>query len=177
MKKFPGVLEVPVITIWSKEVPLKIQCFLWLVFLGRILTLDVLQGRGFQFPNRCALCGQYEELASHIFIHCSFVKPIWSKISSRLSIFGPLPSSVADLIGGWKGLNCRGPYALMKKVVLHSFLWHVWLERNEVIFKEVVASNSRVWFRLVFSCASWLRVFVLISQHEFELWMRQLTAT
>ncbi|CAN1336360.1 hypothetical protein LINPERPRIM_LOCUS37107 [Linum perenne] len=173
-EKFPGMDEVPSSTIWSKVVPLKIQGFMWLCFLGRISTLDVLKARGFQLPNRCSLCLRHEESVSHIFLHCSFVSPIWSRISSRLSIFGPMPATVADWISGWKGLNCDRPLRL---VVLHSFLWHVWLERNDVIFRDVLASASRVFFRSIVSCLGWLRVHAIIAQHDFECWMRQLTTT
>ncbi|CAN1800883.1 hypothetical protein LINPERHAP1_LOCUS22727 [Linum perenne] len=78
---------------------------------------------------------------------------------------------------GWKGMNCSAPFIQMNKVVLHSFFWHVWLERNDIIFREAKASASRVLFRTLASCVSWLKVFALISQHNFELWLRQLTAT
>ncbi|CAN1233575.1 hypothetical protein LINPERPRIM_LOCUS3948 [Linum perenne] len=130
--KFPGRCGVPVETIWSKEVPTKVQGILWLVFHGRILTLDVLKKRGFQMANRCSLCGSQEESVSHLFINCNFVYPIWSKISSRLSLSEPSPREAVDFITGWKGLNCGTPFELMSRVVLHSFVWHVWLERNEL---------------------------------------------
>ncbi|CAN1355803.1 Putative ribonuclease H protein At1g65750 [Linum perenne] len=176
-QKFHGVCDVPFDTIWSKVVPSKVQCFMWLSYHGSILTVDVLKARGFQLPNRCALCLSHEESVSHLFLHCPFVSPVWGKISSRLSIFGPMPAKIADLIAGWKGLNCGELFRPMMRVVLHSFLWHVWLERNDVIFRDSTASASRVFGRTLVSCCMWLRVHAVISQHDFELWMRQLTAT
>ncbi|CAN1851678.1 Putative ribonuclease H protein At1g65750 [Linum perenne] len=176
-QKFPGVRDFPVDTVWSKVVPLKIQCFGWLAYHGRISTLDVLQSRGFQFPNWCSLCMRHGESVSHIFILCPFVAPIWSRISSRLSIFGPLPDKLSEWIEGWKGMNCGEAFKSMHRVVLHSFIWHIWLERNDVIFRDSVASAPRVFFRTLISCFRWLRVHAVISQHDFELWMRQLLAT
>ncbi|CAN1217919.1 Putative ribonuclease H protein At1g65750 [Linum perenne] len=175
--KFPGMGFFPFDTIWRKEVPTKIQCFLWCCFHGRILTLDNLRIRGFTLPNWCALCQKQEESIDHLFIHCSFVSGIWGKVSSRLSISGPLPGGVQDLIKGWKWLNCGTPFESMHKVLLHSLCWFVWLERNEVIFRDVRPSSARVVYRLLSSCLSWLRVFAVISQHDFEIWMRQLTST
>ncbi|CAN1254304.1 hypothetical protein LINPERPRIM_LOCUS8604 [Linum perenne] len=175
--KFPGLVNFPVNNIWSKVVPVKVQGFVWLVFHGRILTLDVLQSRGFSLPNRCSLCSKHEESVSHLFLHCPFVYPIWSKVSSRLSICGPLPLEVSDLIAGWKGLNCDERLKPISTVILHSFLWHVWLERNDMIFRDKVGSASRVYYRTIISGLGWLRVHASISQHDFELWMRQLTAT
>ncbi|CAN1838944.1 Putative ribonuclease H protein At1g65750 [Linum perenne] len=175
-QKFEGAADFPVDTIWSKVVPTKVQGFLWLSFHGRIATIDVLRSRGFHFPNRCSLCRQDEESVSHIFIHCPFVSPIWSKISSRLSIFGPLPDKLADLVAGWKRMNCDNSFESMHRVVLHSFVWHVWLERNDVIFRDSVASASRVFYRSVVSSCCWLKTHAIISQHDFELWLRILTA-
>ncbi|CAN0925974.1 Putative ribonuclease H protein At1g65750, partial [Linum grandiflorum] len=40
---FPGLEEFSLRAIWKKEVPTKIQGFLWLVYHGKILTLDNLQ--------------------------------------------------------------------------------------------------------------------------------------
>ncbi|CAN1759555.1 hypothetical protein LINPERHAP1_LOCUS7181 [Linum perenne] len=175
--KFPGVDDFPVDIIWNKVVPVKIQCFLWLCYHNRISTLDVLQSRGFSLPNRCVMCGIDEESSGHLFIHCTFVAPIWSKISSRLSFFGPYPSKVSDLIASWKGLNCLSTFAIIKGVVLHSLCWHIWLERNDVIFRDSSPSESRVFFRTVGSCCAWIKALGRISQIEFEMWMRQLTAT
>ncbi|CAN1345508.1 Putative ribonuclease H protein At1g65750 [Linum perenne] len=176
-EKFLGVHEFPFDMIWSKVVPTKIQCFMWLSYHGRISTIDMLQSRGFQFPNRCSLCSLHEESVSHIFLHCPFVVPIWSRIRSRLSIYGPFPATIADLIEGWKGLNCDESFKAIKGVWLHSFLWHVWLERNDVIFRDAVASTTRVFCRSWVASCMWLKVHAVISQHDFELWMRQLTAT
>ncbi|CAN1314319.1 Putative ribonuclease H protein At1g65750 [Linum perenne] len=175
--KFPGSAAFPYGAIWIGVVPVKIQCFLWLCYHNRISTLDVLQTRGFSFPNWCVLCRCGEESVSHLFIHCPFVTPIWGKISSRLSIFGPLPSQVSELILGWKGLNCHPSFSALKKVVLHSFCWHVWLERNDAVFRDSTISATRVFYRMVVSCCAWLKVHARISQHDFEIWMRQLTAT
>ncbi|RVW68175.1 putative apyrase 4 [Vitis vinifera] len=38
---------------------------------GKILTLDRLQKRGWQLPNRCFLCASEVENVNHILIHCS----------------------------------------------------------------------------------------------------------
>ncbi|RVW52500.1 putative serine/threonine protein kinase IREH1 [Vitis vinifera] len=63
---------------------------------GKILTLDKLQRRGWQLPNRCYLCGCEEENANHILLHCTVVKTIWE---ITLAIFGVqwvFPESVIE---------------------------------------------------------------------------------
>ncbi|CAN1258072.1 hypothetical protein LINPERPRIM_LOCUS9783 [Linum perenne] len=89
-----------------------------------------------QIPNRCCLCCCQEESIDHMFLHCQFSRSVWGLLSSRLSITGPLPSTVGALISGWKGMNCHAPFEPCHKVLLHSFFWHIWLERNAITFRD-----------------------------------------
>ncbi|RVX14343.1 Pyruvate kinase isozyme G, chloroplastic [Vitis vinifera] len=82
--------------IWMDRVPTKVSFFAWEAAWGKILTLDKLQRRGWQLPNRCYLCGCEEENANHILLHCTVVKTIWE---ITLVIFGVqwvFPESVIE---------------------------------------------------------------------------------
>ena len=52
--------------IWVENVPSKLAFFAWEATWGRVLTIDRLQKRGWQIPNRCYLCGSDEENVNHI---------------------------------------------------------------------------------------------------------------
>ncbi|CAN1347851.1 hypothetical protein LINPERPRIM_LOCUS41261 [Linum perenne] len=78
----------------------------------------------------------------------------------------------SDLISGWKRLNCQDLCKPLGQVVFHSFLWHVWLERNDVIFRDVKASGFWVFFCCLLASVSRLKVHAVISQHDFKIWMR-----
>ncbi|RVW26393.1 putative ribonuclease H protein [Vitis vinifera] len=58
--------EFPHSNVWVDRVPTKIAFFAWEAAWGKVLTLDRLQRRGWQFPNRCFLCGCEEETINHI---------------------------------------------------------------------------------------------------------------
>ncbi|RVX02247.1 putative ribonuclease H protein [Vitis vinifera] len=64
-------------SIWVTRVPTKVCFFAWEATWGRVLTLDRLQRRGLQLPNRCFLCGCEEESVNHILIHCTVVRVLW----------------------------------------------------------------------------------------------------
>ena len=49
-----------------------------------MLTLDQLKKRGRSLANRCFLCGEGEETADHLLIHCSKAKILWDLL---LAIF------------------------------------------------------------------------------------------
>ena len=60
--------------IWVVRVPTKVVFFAWEATWGKVLTLNRLQKRGWQFPNRCYLCGCEEETVNHILLHCKVVR-------------------------------------------------------------------------------------------------------
>ena len=60
--------------IWVVRVPTKVVFFAWEAMWGKVLTLDRLQKRGWQLPNRCYLCSCEEETVNHILLHCRVVR-------------------------------------------------------------------------------------------------------
>ena len=103
------------------------------------MTSDNLKRKGWEWPSRCSLCNHAEETTKHLFISCDFTKEVW-----RIMI-GPiadnLPTLVMELISNWNSLS---PLNLSKKSLLkHTWMWtpkflcwKIWLERNNIIFKE-----------------------------------------
>ena len=70
----PGpVAHFPVKGIWVPNAPSKSAFYAWEAAWGKGLTLDKFQRREWQFPNRCYLCGQVEEIVNHL-----LVLPLWS---------------------------------------------------------------------------------------------------
>ncbi|RVW65253.1 hypothetical protein CK203_049601 [Vitis vinifera] len=89
--------------IWVENVPSKLAFFAWEATWGRILTIDRLQKRGWQIPNRCYLCGSDEENANHLLIHCTVASVLWGMV---LSLFGAqwvFLETVKEVIISWKG--------------------------------------------------------------------------
>ncbi|RVW66409.1 hypothetical protein CK203_066328 [Vitis vinifera] len=70
----PNDIVFPSRCIWVDSVPTKVAFYAWEATWGRVLTLDRLQKRGWQFPNCCFLCGCEEETVNHILIHCIVVR-------------------------------------------------------------------------------------------------------
>ncbi|WKA05140.1 hypothetical protein VitviT2T_023123 [Vitis vinifera] len=84
----PNDIGFPSRSIWVDSVPTKVAFYAWEATWGRVLTLDRLQKRGWQFPNCCFLCGCEEETVNHILIHCIVVRVLWDIVlglSAQLS--------------------------------------------------------------------------------------------
>ncbi|RVX18958.1 Transposon TX1 uncharacterized 149 kDa protein [Vitis vinifera] len=95
----PNVISFPKKGIWVDKVPTKVAFFAWEASWEKVLTLDKLQRRGWQFPNRCFLCGCEEENVNHILLHCTVVRALWEIV---LALFGAnwvFPEKIKDMLG------------------------------------------------------------------------------
>ncbi|CAN0858198.1 hypothetical protein LINGRAHAP2_LOCUS7121, partial [Linum grandiflorum] len=119
---FPGLVDFPYQCIWRKEVPTKIQGFMWLVFHNRILTMENLQRR----------CSQ----------------KVWNMFSSILSISSLMHHFMKDVITGWKSMNCSDEFKDVRSVLLHAFCWHVSLERNNRVIRDVERFELQLAYRI-----------------------------
>ncbi|RVX17177.1 hypothetical protein CK203_003109 [Vitis vinifera] len=99
----PIVAEFPNNNIWVDRVPTKLAFFAWEAAWGKVLTLDRLQRRGWQFPNCCFLCGCEEETINHILIHCTVVKVFWDIILRLFGVQWAFPESIKEVLSSWKG--------------------------------------------------------------------------
>ena len=88
----------PAKSIWVPSTPSKVAFFVWEEAWGKVLTLDKLQRRGWQFPNICYLCACVEESIHHILLHCLVVRPLWEIILSLVGISWVFPKEVKDLL-------------------------------------------------------------------------------
>lgn len=83
---------------WCSCCPRKIHVFNWLVWKNKVLSLDNLEKHQCnKLPMAtCVLCHCGVETMDHLFIHCSFVRPIWDYFSILLRI-PDLPNSMLNL--------------------------------------------------------------------------------
>jgi ribonuclease HI len=118
---------------------MKLKLFAWLLIENKLLMWEKLQARGWEGPNRCILCKSASESTLHVFFHCSFIRAIWSNLSSALKIISPWSgSSIQDCFCTWFKDN-----NIHKMLPVH-LCWRVWKARNEAIFQERTPSIKRI---------------------------------
>ncbi|CAN1778943.1 Putative ribonuclease H protein At1g65750 [Linum perenne] len=169
---FPSTDFPPANLVWPTHAPSKVQFFCWLTLRNRIATTDNLQRRGFALPNRCALCEKDSESVDHIFVHCPFASQVWFRLSSTLSIHGPLPSSFKGLFLMWKDMNCVSRFSDARNILLHGFIWHLWLERNDRIFRDSHHSVQQTFIRIWLAIARWMHAFGKFGDDKQKDWIR-----
>ncbi|RVW67586.1 hypothetical protein CK203_063027, partial [Vitis vinifera] len=89
--------------IWVDSVPTKVAFYAWEATWGRVLTLDRLQKRGWQFPNCCFLCGCEEETVNHILIHCIVVRVMWDIVLGLSDVQWVFPETAKEVLTSWRG--------------------------------------------------------------------------
>ena len=100
-----------------------------------ILTLDRLQKRGWQLPNRCFLCACEEENVNHILIHCTVARVLWDLVLGLFGVQWAFPKTVKKVLFSW-----GGAFVGKKKKKLWNFIplfifWTVWKEMNRLAFR------------------------------------------
>ncbi|CAN1275418.1 Putative ribonuclease H protein At1g65750 [Linum perenne] len=170
--KFRGTIDFPFEIIWQPAIPSKIACHLWKVFFNKIATTDNLQRKGFVLVNRCVLCGSDMETVDHLFLNCDFALDVWTRISSILSIHGPHSSSMTGFIQRWKGLNCLTSYSPAMRVILHTFVWFIWKERNDRIFRDVTTSAFRTTVKIWLLAGDWIFAEKRSLAFDLDAWRR-----
>ena len=123
---------------WCGLASLRVEVFCWLVVAGKVSTVDVLRRKGLTLENindRCSLCGREDETINHLFLHCDFAAFIWKHFLKVCGISWCLPSSLVDIVEGWRLGPFSGCGLLMWKCIPFAILWSIWKERNDRIFK------------------------------------------
>nr|KAJ0215512.1 hypothetical protein LSAT_V11C300129520 [Lactuca sativa] len=85
---------------WLKEVPLKVNCFIWRAKMGRIPVAVELARRGVVLENlTCPMCNEYEEDSNHVLVDCSYARSVCEGVSRWCDIqLGPI-HTVKDVLG------------------------------------------------------------------------------
>ena len=126
------------------------------------MTLDRLQKRGWQLPNRCFLCACEEENVNHILIHCTVARVLWELVLGLFGVQWAFPETVKEVLFSW-----RGSFVGKKRKKLWNFIplfifWTVWKERNRLAFRggggELVI--QRIKYSFVCNIWGWAKLYM-----------------
>ncbi|KAI3509571.1 hypothetical protein L1887_24947 [Cichorium endivia] len=129
-------LSLPSIT-WCKEVPIKVNCFIWRASQNKIPSLTALRTRGIEIDStRCGVCINGVECSDHILVTCPFASLIREKIFKWCGINHQTFSSVDELLGfaaNWSQ-NIQRKKRFIS--ICYGLLWSLWKFRNNRAFSK-----------------------------------------
>ncbi|KAF7830619.1 Trimethylguanosine synthase [Senna tora] len=120
----------PIKWVWRTSCHSRLKFFLWSCVSNALPCRSILNRRGINVPPHCPTCGHHEETISHIFMECPNSKLIWQHLNTTPTTTDFLP---------WLKQNalCDSSSSLNTPLGTNFIycLWHIWLSRNQLIFK------------------------------------------
>ena len=150
----------PYKSIWVARVPTKVAFFAWEASWGKVLTLDSLQRRGFQLPNRCFLCECEEESVNHILIYCTVVKALWDIVFGLVDVKWVFPGTVKEVLASWRGSFVGKKRKKIWDAIPLCIFWTVWKERNRLAFRGGILNVQKLKNSFVCNLWSWAKLYV-----------------
>ncbi|CAH1436949.1 unnamed protein product [Lactuca virosa] len=134
--------NIPIIK-WSKEVLIKVNCFLWRAIQQRIASMTGLRARGIETQTTmCGACINGEEDADHILVRYPFAKDVRDKIFNWCGIQNQSFNSIGELLrfaANWG----RSPKMKARfHTICYGLIWNLWKYRNDRMFNQVFISPS-----------------------------------
>ena len=147
--------------IWKSKAPPRCKFFMWLAVHGRCLTADNLERRNWPSNGTCTLCSSVPETCSHLFVHCDFIRQVWTRFRDWTGADFIIPKVNFSSMEDWWLKAREGIPKPMKKnfdtivILLH---WRIWKERNARIFDNVATSADRVRDLVIQDIHTWRAV-------------------
>ena len=118
---------------WSRLLPRKIGCFLWLVLKNKVLTWDNIKKKGKIGPGICSLCYTNEETVHHLFSRCLIWKSILDLLCDQLQFYiPPEVDTIEEFMDHWASIFPRSSALFY---LPHHTIWAIWKARDMVIFE------------------------------------------
>ncbi|XP_024640724.1 uncharacterized protein [Medicago truncatula] len=149
------------ISLWHKEVPLKVVLFAWRLLRDRLPTKDNLHRRhvlGVDDQYCVGGCGLVET-SNHLFLHCNIFGSVWNYIFQWIGIATVMPF---DVTGLFKQFTLLGGFSKSRQSILQviwfATLWEIWKERNNRFFNSKDSPIIEVVDRIKLLTFKWLKV-------------------
>lgn len=96
------------------------------------------------------LCNAAMETEDHLFLDCIFSTGIWKGLILKLGLVRNLqPSWDEEIIWCVQNFSGSDCISLVKRLVLNGFIYHIWQERNQRVFKATSNSQDQVSLLMV----------------------------
>ncbi|GJT62657.1 RNA-directed DNA polymerase, eukaryota, reverse transcriptase zinc-binding domain protein [Tanacetum coccineum] len=144
-------------TRWLKEMPTKVNIFLWRMLLNKLPTRMNLMNRGITMQsNQCGICDTWDETVNHLMLHCDLDRDVWALIGRWWTLDFLSVLSIRDLMS-W--VDDTRPHILAKKVlhvVVGTTTWSIWNFRNQNVFQEEKPKKALLFDSIVSTSFFWL---------------------
>ncbi|XP_074321133.1 uncharacterized protein LOC141657712 [Silene latifolia] len=114
-------------SVWNRFNIPRHSFILWLIYQGRLLTLDRLIKMGITQQSSCFLCGTHDETHSHLFHDCCYTKRCFTQLSLWLNVQFSGHVTAASVL---KMKKFTGFIRLVISSLVAAVHCHIWYTRN-----------------------------------------------
>ena len=130
---------------WSKQVPMKVLCFIWRAARDRIPTAEALSHRGVSVHStNCSFCNSVLETADHIMASCPLAKTVWGWIFKWIGENLPQSSTVKEIVDYAKNWGRCIKKRRRFETICYGVMWSLWIARNERVFNKRPSTAFRI---------------------------------
>jgi hypothetical protein len=154
VRSFYGLLsgrsntQIPWKNVWKPKIPSKAAFFMWLAVLDKNLTIDNLRRRRHYAVEWCFMCKQGSETGAHLFLHCDYVREMWSLVFCMFGIQCTMPHTVSNLLACWQRRGLTKENNTIWNAIPGCLMWITWRERNRRAFEDI--ERQTVELKLIF---------------------------
>jgi hypothetical protein len=159
--------------LWLKSVPLKVNLFVWRLFLNRLPTKDNLHRRGVLGATQITCvssCGSVET-ADHLFFLCDFYGQLWHLLSNWLGTQVALSGSALHHSAQFCGLGGGSRRSTVLLLIIWvAAIYAIWNDRNKRIFKDGNDSLATLLERIKLYSFWWLKSSYVLFDFDYSFW-------
>jgi hypothetical protein len=159
--------------LWLKSVPLKVNIFVWRLFMNRLPTKDNLHKRAAIAATHlscAAKCGWYKD-RDHLFFRCDVYGQVWLMVSKWLGFESVFHGNIWFHSSQFRGLggiskNSRTAFT----IIWISFIYVIWKDRNNKIFHNKADQIEMLAEKVKLQTFWWLKSYYILFEFDYSFW-------
>ncbi|GKE12104.1 RNA-directed DNA polymerase, eukaryota, reverse transcriptase zinc-binding domain protein, partial [Tanacetum coccineum] len=145
-----------VATRWNCNIPIKINVFLWRLYLNKLPSKVNLDRKGVEVGSiLCPSCLLDVETVNHIFFNCEMAKDLWSLLAKWWELDIPVCANISDWFDWLEEVRVNAKARSILEGVGGTLMWSIWNFRNHLIFSNPPPKKATIWDFIVSHSFLW----------------------
>ncbi|XP_071689129.1 uncharacterized protein [Rutidosis leptorrhynchoides] len=138
VNKFRRIIDVDpsesCLTVWCKNIPPKVNFFIWRAGLNRLPDKCNLLKKGVVLQNvLCSSCSLDAEDLQHIFFECVIASQVWTYIATWIEVSIPKWNALDDLWNWIRTAHQKHTDRIIIEVICYATLWTLWPDGADAV--------------------------------------------
>nr|GEX64210.1 RNA-directed DNA polymerase, eukaryota [Tanacetum cinerariifolium] len=149
--------EDPNATRWNRCIPIKVNVFLWRLFLNKLPTRVNLNRKGIDVASTlCPICCEDVKTVKHIFFSCEMAKDLWALTARWWELDIPICSNILEWCLWIDSLHLYSKAKSLLEEVGGKLMWSMWRFRNQLVFSIPPPKKTVLWDFIVSQYFLWI---------------------